>query len=158
MIFEVEQGDLMAVDKKYVICHCISEDCGMGAGVVVPIQKKYAGLRDACLAYVKGRVEEWKPVVGTAFRYACEAGTVYNLFSKRWVHQRAGDGLTHEQYHTQLRSCLEDMRDQMADQGEEYLAMPKIACGIDRCRWEDVEAIILDVFAHTPVQILVRVL
>lgn len=158
MIFEIEQGDLLAVDNKYVLCHCISEDCGMGAGVVVPIQKKYTGLRDACLAYVKTRSEERKPVVGTAFRYRSDAGTVYNLFSKRWVHERAGSGLSHEQYHTQLRSCLEDMRDQMAGHGEEYLAMPEIACGIDRCRWEDVEAIILDVFADTPVRILVRVL
>lgn len=130
----------------------------MDAGVVVPIRKKYTGLRGACLDYVDKRSEEWRPVVGTALRYACEAGTVYNLFSKRWAHQRAGDGLTHEQYHTQLRSCLEDMRDQMAQNGEEYLAMPKIACGIDRCRWEDVEKIILDIFADSPVGILVRVL
>lgn len=158
MRFDIRQGDLMQVDEKYVICHCISEDCAMGAGVVVPIQKKYTGVRNACTAYAEEHQANGKPVVGTAFPYTCPAGRVYNLFSKQWVHQRAGDGITHEQYHTQLKSCLEDLCGQMLENGEMYLAMPKIACGIDQCRWEDIEKIIRGVFAGTPIEILVCVL
>lgn len=158
MLLQVKQGDLMDAGREYVICHCISADCAMGAGVVVPIRKKYAGVRDACAAYVESRAQKHSPVVGTAFRYACEAGVVYNLFSKRDAGRRAGDGMTHAQYHAQLRGCLADMRAQMERNGEKRLAMPKIACGIDRCRWEDVEAVIRDVFDGADVEILVYVL
>ncbi len=127
----------------------------MGAGVVVPIKAKYAGVRDACVEYARQRAVSGQPVVGTALRYTCDAGTVYNLFSKKWVHERAGCSLTHEQYHAQLRACLQDMRAQMTRNGEEWLAMPKIASGIDGCRWEDVERIIRETFAGTDVHILV---
>jgi hypothetical protein len=50
------------------------------------------------------------------------------------------------------------MRDQMLENNEKYLAMPKIACGLDRCKWPDIEKIIIEVFAETDIEILVCVL
>ena len=93
-----------------------------------------------------------------AFRYSCEAGTVYNLFSKEVFRHKAGYGITVAQYHKYLQSCLEDMNTQMLQNGEKYLAMPKISCGLDRCDWEDVEQIIREVFEDTDIEILVCVI
>ena len=40
MILNYENRDLLTVDrKKYVIAHCISADCAMREGIVVPIMK-----------------------------------------------------------------------------------------------------------------------
>lgn len=158
MDYQIKKMDLMDMGDDTVICHCISQDCMMGAGVVVPIKKKYTGVQDACMAYTEERSASGRSSVGKAFRYSCEAGTVYNLFSKELVSQRAGEGIFRAQYHAQLRSCLEDMRDQMLSGGEKKLAMPKIACGIDRCRWEDIEPIIQDVFRDTDMSVTVCVL
>jgi len=46
----------------------------------------------------------------------------------------------------------------MLQNDEKYLAMPKIACGLDRCNWEDIERIIRHVFGETGIEILVCVI
>ena len=156
MKIEIINQDLMTVDTKYVICHCISADCAMGAGVVVPIKNKYKGIKNRCLDFVSEN--GINNVVGTAYRDKSENGTVYNLFSKRHVYHNAGSGITVDMYHSQLRRCLESMKTQLLENGEKYLAMPKIACGLDRCKWEDIETIICDVFKDTEIEILVCVI
>jgi len=156
MRLEFQNKDLMMVDDRYAICHCISVDCAMGKGVVVPIIKKYAGIKKACLDFVKSKRDN--DTIGCAFRYSCKMGVVYNLFSKQIVRHKAGRGVTVEQYHRNLRSCLEDMKNQMLTNDETFLAMPKIACGLDGCNWEDVEQIIRNVFEGTDMEILVCVI
>ena len=153
---DIKNQDLMLIDSKYAICHCISADCAMGKGVVVPIVKKYVGIKQACQNFAKSNNENI--VVGRAFRYACEAGIVYNLFSKKIFRHKAGYGVTIEQYHSNLKSCLEDMKSQMLSNDEKFIAMPKIACGLDRCEWKDVEQIIKDVFDDADIEILVCVI
>jgi len=88
---KIANQDLMLVDSKYVICHCISDDCAMGKGSVVPIVKKYIGVKNACLNFVKNNNND---AVGQAFRYTCEAGTVYNLFSKKIFRHKADYDVT----------------------------------------------------------------
>lgn len=160
MTLEIQQQDLMTVDSKYVICHCISADCAMGAGVVVPIKKKYEGVKNACRQFAEGILEKGglADVVGNAYRYECPAGIVYNLFTKERYMHKAGVGLSKEEYHDNLRTCLQDMRGQMKENGERYLAMPKIASGLDRCKWDDVVGIIEDVFKDADIDILVCVI
>ncbi len=155
MTYKIEKMDLMKVDSKYVICHCISADCGMGAGVVVPIKKKYIGVKPACEEF---SIIQNRNVVGKAFRYACSSGIVYNLFTKHTIYQHAGVGMSEEDYYTNLEKCLYDMKAQMIEKGEHFLAMPKIACGIDVCKWNIVEDVIKDVFESTDIKILVCVL
>lgn len=148
-----ETRDLMTVDrKKYVIAHCISADCAMGKGVVVLIMRKHPSLKKACKEYSFSRK---KQVVGHAYRYEDGEGVVYNLFSKYSVMHKAGFGISVEQYHKQLRECLLDMKRQMIENGEKYLAIPQIACGLDRCKWSDVSKIIEEVFKDSDIEILV---
>lgn len=148
-----ETRDLMTVDRsKYVIAHCISADCAMGKGVVVPIMRKHPTLKKSCKEYSFSRN---KDVVGKAYRFEDENGVVYNLFSKYSVRHKAGVGISIQQYHEQLRNCLINMKEQMQQNGEKYLAIPQIACGLDRCRWSDVSKIIEDVFKDSDIEILV---
>lgn len=156
MKIEVKEQDLMTVEHMYVICHCISADCAMGAGVVVPIKKKYQGIKERCKIYVD-KIGAGN-AVGKAYRDVSENGVVYNLFSKQYVYQNAQKKLTTAEYHNQLRQCLLSMREQMIEHGEKFLAMPRIACGLDKCQWIDVEKIITDVFNDTDIEILVCVL
>lgn len=147
-----KQQDVTALPKRYAIAHCISVDCAMGAGVVIPIRRKFPGLKTYCLEYSN----KHSKVLGTAYRHENDAvGVVYNLFSKQSVYHKAGVGVSYEEYMENLRSCLIDMREQMLEHNEKILGMPKIGCGLDRCRWEDVKALIIDVFKDTDINILV---
>ena len=145
-------ADVTKLDSRFVICHCISVDCAMGAGVVVPIKQKHVNIKPSCIKYVKEMTPE--KALGTSFRYEDNAGVCYNMFSKRWVRDNA-QNLGETIYLENLRSCLKDLRNQMVFRSEKYLAMPKIGSGLDRCNWENVKKIINEVFSDTDINILV---
>lgn len=148
MLFEKE-GDITRQKPDVVIAHCISCDCAMGAGVVIPIRRKYPGLKEACQEYVRNT----KDPLGTAFRYETPCGVCYNLFTKRDVNSNYLT-LKHR-YLTALRFSLVDLREQMKAHHETKLAIPKIGAGLDRCNWEDVKSIIMDVFQDEEIYIKV---
>lgn len=152
MRYREMRADVTKLNKEFVICHCISVDCAMGAGVVVPIKNKHKGLKQACLKYVEEKTQG--NVLGTTFRYEDEKGVCYNMFSKRWVRDNAIN-LGHGIYLKNLKNCLENLKTQMIQRNEKYLAMPKIGSGLDRCDWKDVKKIIKDVFSDTDISILV---
>ncbi len=148
VIFEKE-GDVCNQKKQVVIAHCISVDCAMGAGVVIPIMKKFQGLKPACQEYVANS----KDALGSTFRYKTDAGVCYNMFTKR--HVRDNFETLGDCYLTALHFCLVDLRDAMLANNEEFLAIPKICSGLDRCSWNTVRAIIEEVFADTNIKIKV---
>ena len=153
MDIKYETKDLLTVDRtQYVIAHCISADCGMGAGVVIPICKMHPELKSQCKEYSNSFNQK---VVGKVFKFTDSIGIVYNLFSKQRVFHKAGVNIAAYQYHDQLRECLVSLKDQMILAGEKFLAMPQIACGLDRCNWTDVSKIIEEVFEGTDIEILI---
>lgn len=152
MKYEEKRADVTGLSNDYVICHCISTDCAMGAGVVVPIKKKHIGVKPACQEYVKEMTREKS--LGTSFRYEDEKGVCYNMFSKFSVRDNAYN-LPDGEYLKNLKSCLHDLRNQMVFRREKYLAMPKIGSGLDRCNWEDVKTIVKEVFSDTDITVLV---
>ena len=133
-----------------VICHCISVDCAMGAGVVVPIKKKFPMLKINCELYA---VSNKKTTLGSAFRYEQNQEVCYNMFTKTRVRQNystMGDA-----YYGNLENALEHVRDQMMEHKETHLWMPKIGSGLDRGNWETIKKIILRVFQDTDITITV---
>ena len=56
MKFTIEHCDLFTVPKDYFLCHCVSADFALGAGIV----KKFAelGVRDVLLNFEDGY--KWK--------------------------------------------------------------------------------------------------
>ena len=152
MQYREEYADVTKLNRNYAICHCISVDCAMGAGVVVPIKQKHVGVKPACIEYVREMTPE--QALGTSFRYEDDKGVCYNMFSKRWVRENA-QNLGETVYLNNLKSCLEDIRNQMEFRREKYLAMPQIGSGLDRCNWEHVKNIIFEVFNDSNISILV---
>ena len=147
-----KQHDVTKLPTRYVIAHCISCDCAMGAGVVIPIRQKFPFLKMYCLEYVRLHPD----ALGTAYRHKNAAvGVVYNLFSKQYVYHKAGFGVSYNEYLLNLEKCLIDMKNQMIEYGETTLGIPKIGCGLDGCKWEDVKNTIENVFKDTDINILV---
>lgn len=144
MIFREEQGDLFSEEimSEYALCHCISSDFALGAGIA----KKFAAMgvkKRLCEVYSK----LWQ---GRGYCLFVEVNGVIvaNLVTKeRYFHKPTLDT---------LRQSLEELREQAAERNLKKLAMPKIGCGLDKLKWEDVSAVIKEIFGGTDIEILVR--
>lgn len=132
IITEVRQ-DLFAVSEEYTLCHCISSDLAMGAGIAVQFQK---------LFNIRPQIS--KPVEYPTCRYT---DRVYNLITKdRYFHKPTMETLT---------ASVVAMRKLMKLNHHTKLAMPAIGCGLDRLKWSEVKAMLEKVFEDTDVEILV---
>ncbi len=144
MIFREEQGDLFAKEimSEYALCHCISSDFALGAGIA----KAFAAMgvkRLLCEKFPK----LWE---GRGYCLFVEADgvLVVNLVTKqRYFHKPTLET---------LRQSLDDLRGQAAERNLKKLAMPKIGCGLDKLKWEDVSAAIKEIFSETDIEILVK--
>ena len=144
MTFREENGDLFAEEilQNYALCHCISSDFALGAGIA----KAFAALgvkKELCERYPK----QWQ---GRGYCLITETNgvTVGNLVTKqRYFHKPTLET---------LRQALEDFCAQALEMKLQRIAMPKIGCGLDRLDWDDVKIIIQEVFVSTDLEILVR--
>lgn len=133
MIYKEEHRDLFSVNfKDYTPAHCISLDCKMGAGIAVPMKKKFklSGL----INVVKDN--QWAIKVGSAVYH----NGVYNLITKKKYYGKP----TYDTLRQSLVSMLVHM-----DQHDIYrIVMPKIGSGLDKLSWSRVREIIHDVFEN----------
>jgi len=154
-------GDVTKMMPEYVSAHCISEDCVMGSGVVIAYRNLLPGLKAACMEYVRNAKaaseKVWHTTSGliVPFRYVDQDMVLYNMYTKKFVKDHAGKGMTYEKYLANIRESLEYVRNSMLQHSEEKLCISKIGCGRDRCNWEDIKAILIDVFNETDIEILV---
>lgn len=137
MKYKEEHKNLFSVDfKKYIPAHCISFDCKMGAGIAVPMRKKFklGGLKD-----VEPRLRK-NPI-------CVYYNGVYNLItkSKYW----------HKPTYESIGTALISMRVHAEKHDIKHIVMPRIESGLDRLLWERVREIIMYVFENTDIEILV---
>jgi len=155
MIYKEITADVTKMIPEYVSAHCISNDCAMGAGVVLAFRKVFPGLKEACKAYMKSPVWNNENKMPVPYRHQDMPGVIYNMFTKDKFWLKAGKGIDYEDYLNNLKLSLKAVKQMMYDNGETKLAMPKIGSGLDRCKWEDVRCIIYDVFQETDFEILI---
>lgn len=138
MTINVEKRNLFDVPRKYLFAHCISADFTLGAGVAKTFNKTF-DMRNKLLKqypdfeYVKGE--------------ALLVDGVYNLVTKNRYWEKPT--------YSSLNSALEDLREQVIDNHVEYLAMPKIGCGLDKLDWDIVYNMIVDTFDDLDIDILI---
>lgn len=138
MNITIETRDLFTVPQGYYLAHCISADFALGAGIAKVFDNVYNMRFKLFRMY-----DEYKYQGGDALL----VDNVFNLVTKPKCY--------HKPTYDSLREALESMRAQMELFAVTKLAIPMIGCGLDRLNWEDVYAIIEDVFADSNVDILV---
>lgn len=140
--FTIEKRDLFTVPKDYILCHCISADFALGAGIA----KKFAELGVKEELFKQYPDYKWQNTGACLHTKATGWNEELSLVTK--------DRYFHKPTLTSLYQALCGYRDHLQNVGDK-IAMPKIGCGLDRLKWNDVEKIIKDVFADTDVEILV---
>lgn len=147
------KGDLFTADKDCALCHCISADFALGAGIAREFAKR--GVKKE-LFLLYGNGGGWAEHGYCLFTSATEFLGELNLVTKEHYYDKPTL--------TTLRQALENMRDwHVLTRDSCYyrsadiwrIAMPKIGCGLDRLDWDDVQLIIEDVFKDVDVEIIV---
>lgn len=143
MLLEEVNGDLFTIDKSYVLAHCVSNDARMGAGIAKQFVQKYE-----LFPNIKMHVYE-NSTLGRVVRYSppkdVDSWIVYNLVTK--------EKYFHKPTYACIESTLLDLRDNMLTYNEQYLAMPRIASGLDKKDFNKVKEIIFTVFEDTEIKI-----
>lgn len=146
MYSEVNSNLFDYYDKGYYLVHCISADFKLGAGIAKEFDKRF-NLRDDLL-YVYG--EDWWKVYDNTF-----GGEAFLHNKKRII-----DLVTKTRYWNKptmftMRRALTKLKIGCEQKGISKLAMPKIGCGLDKLKWEDVSLAIKEIFAESPIEIVV---
>ena len=135
-----EHGDLFDVGSNWALCHCVSKDLKMGAGIAATFKQRFGGLEDLRRQHVE---------VGSVGVLQNDGRPIYYLVTKA----KYSDKPTIEN----LEASLEALRRRFSVDGVCRLAMPRIGCGLDRLHWESVRNVVLKVFDKTPLLIQVRI-
>ena len=149
MKLTIERRDLFTVPSSYILCHCVSADFALGAGIA----KKFAALG------VRDELKEFLSFSHDLFGWH---GKGYCIVTGTPKPHGALNLVTKEKYNHKptletLKQALEDVPKigwlQTKKHGK--IAMPKIGCGLDKLQWSDIERILHEVFDKTDLEILV---
>jgi len=134
-----ERGDLFDTGTEWALCHCVSKDLDMSAGIAVDFKKKFGGV-----PVLKSQQIE----VGGVGVLEKKGRFIYYLVTKN-KHGGKPTMVT-------LEASLRAMRELMMSQGVKKLAMPHIGCGLDHLSWGAVSELVVQVFDEVDVEILAR--
>lgn len=134
MILIEEKRDLFSLDNTYALCHCISSDFKLGAGIAVKFREM--GVVPKLVHQCQGK--RWDGVGYCLYTHLKDDITVFNLVTKeRYFHKPT--------YET-LKQSLIDLKWIVRLLSINRLAMPRIGCGLDKLNWNKVSDIINEVF------------
>ncbi|XP_075897935.1 ADP-ribose glycohydrolase OARD1 [Nelusetta ayraudi] len=131
-------GDLFSCPEDEALAHCISEDCRMGAGIAVRFRKEFDGVEE---------LQEQNKLTGQCAVLQRNKRFIYYLVTKK----RA----SHKPNYDSLRRSLEDMKSLCERDGVTRVSMPRIGCGLDRLKWDQVSEILERVFGRSGISITV---
>lgn len=157
MLLNIVRQDITKLSGNCVICHCISADAAMGAGVALALVRKYPDLKPTVQSVLK--TTHLDTSVGHVVFYADSYShtLVANMVTKQNYWDKSTT-MPSGHYLKNLKKCLENVRNVMDGLNEKKLVMPKIGCGLNRCNWNDVLQLIDEVFGNSDIEITVCVL
>lgn len=133
-------GDLFSCDASASLCHCVSADLAMGKGIAVQFKRRFGQV--AALKAQSANVGQAAVIPKLA-----DNAFVYYLVTKKRYFQKPTLA--------SVRASCVWMKDHAVENQVELIAMPLIACGLDRLQWPDVEEMLVDVFAQTGIKLQV---
>ena len=138
MNIEEIEGDLFDCDADRSLAHCVSVDMVMGKGIAVTFREKFG--RVSYLVSQGAQVGEMA-VIEDEGRY------VYYLVTK--------DRYWNKPTYETLRGSMEAMKVHCIKNGVKKLGMPRIGCGLDCLKCENVKEMIIKEFMDMEIDIRV---
>lgn len=136
-------GDVFSA-KDCVFMQCISADIACGQGIAVEFNRHF-DTRNKLREYFGSMLLRWD-LGDHGFSLYCTP--VLNLITKRRYFDKPTE--------TTLKNALRDAADTCKELDIHKIAMPRIACGLDRMDWQaQVKTAIMEAFSGTDVDITV---
>lgn len=121
MIREIK-GDLFENTQDRTPVHCIASDHRMGAGIAVPMAKRY----------------NLRPPMDRAGKLPWPSCLYINGVMNMVTKEKSRDQPTYVDFARALR----DLRNICRENGITKLVMPRIGCGLDRLDWDTVRQMV----------------
>eukprot|EP00401_Gymnodinium_catenatum_P017367 CAMPEP_0117526238 /NCGR_PEP_ID=MMETSP0784-20121206/36182_1 /TAXON_ID=39447 /ORGANISM="" /LENGTH=278 /DNA_ID=CAMNT_0005322459 /DNA_START=66 /DNA_END=902 /DNA_ORIENTATION=- len=138
-VLHEERGDLFEVSTEWALCHCVSKDLEMSAGIAVEFKKQFGGVPE---------LRSQKVDVGGVGILQKKGRYIYYLVTKN---KKGGKPTM-----TTLEASLRAMRKHMLSNGVKKLAMPHIGCGLDHLSWGAVAELLVTIFDEDEVELLAK--
>ena len=140
MVFETKKMDLFTKEivDNYYLCHCISADFALGAGIAVSFDRIFDLRNKLNTLYPNYKFTGYDCIL---------IDKVFNLVTK--------DKCWHKPTYGSLLNSLMKMKKIVKDLNIDKIAMPIIGCGLDRLDWNRVEELIKQIFKDVDIEILV---
>lgn len=136
-VTEITQ-DLFLVDNSYSLAHCVASDLKMSKGIATEFVKRFQNVEE---------LKNQQTVPGEVAYLKNKNRFIFYLVTKI----NSCDLPTYENLH----KSLVKLKNIMLDKQLTKLAIPKIACGLDKLKWIHVKKLIEYVFTNTEIEILV---
>lgn len=134
-MLSIIKGDIFTAPDNYSICHCISADFKLGAGIAYEIDKRF-GTRDDLFRLFPDYYNIFK---ANNYDSSCIlAGRIINLVTKEKYY--------HKPSYNSLYKSLLLMKDLCIRNNIYHIAMPEIGCGLDGLKWDKVYPMIDKLF------------
>ena len=157
MYLEIVKKDITTISSDFLICHCISADAAMGAGVALALVRRFPSMKSEVKEFLKSIPLAQRIGQVVFFVDDISNAIIANMITKAHYWDKSST-MPQGVYLNNLSECFILVKQVMLERNIKKLAMPKIGCGLDRCSWMEVESIILDVFDGTDIDITVCVL
>lgn len=141
MKYRVVQGDLFNCSATAALAHCVSKDFHMSKGIAVPFKTKFEGVDELLAQNVK---------IGECAYLVRENRYIFYLVTKKKYWGKPNMST--------LKSSLESMRSLCEAENVTELCMPKIAAGLDKLDWDEVESLIKEIFLNVSIDITIYTL
>lgn len=153
MILTEKKMDLFKLPKEYVLVHCISLDCAMGAGIAKVFDKKFPNMKWRLIDCIRGNKLRHPISIAYGYNYSeegyisTEKQAVINMITKeKYWHKPTYDDFNAALLHVAFLCKKYNIK---------KLGMPKIGCGLDRLEWEKVKEKIEEYFKDLDTEIIV---
>lgn len=146
MTINEEKGNLFDLPSEYVLVHCISHDCALGAGIAAEFERRFK-IKNLLKEFIQIKKIPYYPHVIWTHAVGC---FVLNMITKEKYWHKP----TREDFELEL----DDLVELCENSNVHKLGMPRIGCGLDRLQWSWVKSKIEEKFANMDIDIQVRYL
>lgn len=145
MTFIERQYDLFLLENDYHLAHCISYDCAMGKGIALHFNKHFNQMKKDLLLTLTANNLKY-PITIDYYDESSERH-VFNLITK--------EKYWHKPTYEDISICIQELAWYCKENDIKKLAMPRIGCGLDRLKWENVKNILLNCFKELDIEIII---
>ena len=137
-MIEEYKDNLFNCAPNSCLAHCVSQDYEMSKGIAVLFKKFFGRVFE---------LHQQNKKVGECSLLSYPDGFIYYLVTK--------EKYWHKPTYKSLTSSLLDMKKHAVEHQVKIISMPRIGCGLDQLKWEEVKKILIEVFDGTEINICI---